>query len=239
MAEEKEVKKGTISSQEVAVVNNIQALLNELLAMGATSDTSGQEPKENMPKEDKMAQKQEYMDDKEEMKEKEKAEKGLETTMSDGVTANDKAEERVTGDIPPESKDNMSEVAKAIEHLFNLKNDTQKSTNDDKIAKALNEMTEVVKTITERQNTLEKGMENILTGLGVADEIEKVSKSEEQNKPVRDNTELEKTVEYLAKALQGKLKPEEQEENIYKGSNQMQINKGITSWLPNLVQEDK
>jgi len=235
MAEEKEVKKGTITSQEVAVVNNIQALLNELLAMGAIDDTTLQDPKESMPKEEKMAKKEEYMDDN---KEDKMTEKGIEKSPTDGTTANDKAEEKIVGDIPEESKSNMDSVAKALEFLIAQNKEAQKSTGEDKIAAALSELTNVVKSISKRQDESENVLSDVLKGLGVADEILKVEKSVEKDKPVRDNSELKETMDYIKKAL-GERKEVTEEEYIYKGSNHEQVQKGITSWLPKAVQEDK
>lgn len=236
MAEQ--IEKGMPSPQQIAVINNLKALIDELLAMEGNQEQYQEPNMENMPEEEKMAKK-EYMEDKKEpmdnkKEDMEKKEKALEQTPSDGVTANDNADESIVGDIPEPSKDNLDAVAKAILQMFNQKTEVQKSTNEDKIATALTELTKAVKSINERQETTEKCLENVLEGLGVADEIKKINKNVEEPKAIRDDSEMKKIITYIAKELKNNKQEQNEQEDSYNGSNHVKAIKSIASILPKI-----
>ena len=243
MAIQKKVEKMVISPEEIAVVNNIKALIDELLTMGAQNEEMVAEPE--MLTEEKQIDQTDHPPEDEEEIGKEEVIKGIEETTSDGSTANDDAGIRDDGNKTDINEETVDEVTKALMQLIKQKKTTQKSVsnNNNNIAPVLNELTKVIKSMNNRQEETEKALESILKGLGVAEAIQKDETEKiEKSKPIRSNKELEKVLEYVLKTIGSDKQVEKESENkTYAGNtNQNALaRKSIASFLPGLIQGDK
>ena len=112
------------------------------------------------------------------------------------------------------------------------KKETQKSSNDDKIATALTELTTIVKSISDRQEVTENIVGDVLKGLGVGKEIEKVEKSVKKNKTIRNESENKKIVDYVEKMMNSKKDTDDDNAYRGKGYNHEKVIKDITGILP-------
>jgi hypothetical protein len=165
-----------MDGEVLTLLNNNLSLLNEIKQIVEGSGEEVQESKEDLIPDDKM----ENVDDKGEEVEKgeeddkdEDVEKGLVDTPSDGVTGNDDAEEKVSGNSPEFSEDNAESVAKAMMILANkmFKKPVKKSmTNEQRVQ---SETLRVLKTMAQKQEETEKAIVNILKGFGIAEQVEK------------------------------------------------------------------
>jgi hypothetical protein len=109
--------------------------------------------------------------------------KELVTTPSDGPTGSDDAEEQIMDVLTDVTEDNLQEVTKNLTNILQ-KQKVQKSipaepaANNSMILKAINSMANVIKAHQERQAVIEKAVGGILEGMGIADAIEVVNKSQ-------------------------------------------------------------
>jgi hypothetical protein len=144
-------------------------------------------------------------------------EKGLETTPSDGATANDNSDTRVADPQTPQGDVNEKEVTKATKALLEMlqKNNQNKgiqksiSNPDTQVLNTLNEIVKVTKSLTEKVNDQEIAMKNILEGLGVVEQVEKSYQIDNNNnnqvqKGLRNQNDFNNALEIITKALQVK-----------------------------------
>ena len=95
----------------------------------------------------------------------------------EGTHADDTAEE-VVEDVPPVTEENIKDVAKAlIMAMKSQKKSIQKSQHSD-VVTIMPRIVDVIKSQNERIDSLEKGIENILSGIGVAEKVKEIYKSE-------------------------------------------------------------
>jgi hypothetical protein len=127
--------------------------------------------KEAAPEEDKKEEK------------KEDAMKSIE--KSDEGTHGDDDAEKIIGDVPPVTEDNIKEVAKALlSAMKSTKNQPVKKSENEELYKIMPQIINVMKAQSEKIVTLEKGIENLLEGIGIADKEKDVYKSEFDTKRV-------------------------------------------------------
>lgn len=232
----KKIAKMSFSPEEQQIFNNIFALLKELQTMGGSD--------EDMPEQPPMGEEQKQENEMERPPmEEEEINKGIESTSSDGGTANDDAGERDEKNYTNITDEGINEVAKAILQMAKRKevnkNSVNKETNN--IAPVLNELAKTMKSINDRQQETEQTIEKILKGLGVAKYIEDEEQKTEKSKPVHGNQELQKILEYVTKSL-GDGKTEDTKENNYTGvsDNKIKARKSIRNMLTSgLIQGGK
>lgn len=172
----KTVKKA-LSPEEVSVLENIGSLVNQLKSSGAGASEDDvmmayDEELDMVKKEDIISSEEEEEDV---MKE------------SNGPTANpeDKAEDRV--EEPTDiTAGNLSEVGKSLNALVRAINGGQtvqksapkrrlapKSNNDVLVMKSIAEISKVMKSLADQQNTQNLAIQNILDGIGFTENVQK------------------------------------------------------------------
>jgi hypothetical protein len=206
------------------LLSNIQSLLTEIgQALGI-----GQAPAQPEAPEIQEAAKQEG---EEEEKDPNEMQKTLDQTQSEGVTANDSAEERADEAASDTTEENVDDVAKALAVILKQKMDKKDSakpkiqkSNDNEV---LAEMTKVLKQLANNQNEMqqkqsdtETAIMNILKGLKIADEVEKSIQPE--NKGLNNPKDNEQVANLLKALSQGKDKKEEDTDSPYKRSEYVQ-----------------
>jgi hypothetical protein len=156
--------------------------------------------------------------------------KTLDQTPSEGVTANDSAEERADEAASDTTEENVDDVAKALAVILKQKMDKKHSakpkiqkSNDNEV---LAEMTKVLKQLAQNQNEMqqkqsdtETAIMNILKGLKIADEVEKSIQPE--NKGLNNPKDNEQVANLLKALTKGKEK-EEDTDSPYKRSEYVQ-----------------
>jgi phosphopantothenate synthetase len=135
-------------------------------------------------------------------------EKGLEQTPSDGATASDDVEERVEDPQTDQGEANENEVVKQLLSLLS-KNTVKKSVSkEDKVVAAVNELTQVVKTLANRTNDTELAVKNILEGFGISEQVNKSVTATTKQMPQRQPEDIEAVVKSLGAILKGDSKSE-------------------------------
>lgn len=192
-----------MDNELATILQNIKALIDQATQMGGAGEMGKVEdqPKEEMKPEtlekvmkllkelegspeDEKEDKDESVAKEEDEDDKEKAEKS-----SEGSNASDKADVRVD-DQTDVNDENISEVAKALSRLLGRKNIVKKSAVEIKVERLADENKE-----------LRKAVENIFTGLGIADQIKLAEKSEETRKPMNSDNEIKKSLDYIKSQL--------------------------------------
>jgi len=150
------------------------------------------------------------------------------SSPDDGVTATDGAVAVVEETTPDQTK-NINEIARALAGMM-----ANKSISSVKKSEGSKEMYTVLKAIVDDQNDIKKAIGNILSGLGVADQIKKmndVEKSEAQNvrRPLNDQNEIHKTLDYIKQELGVSRN------NLPIGNNSESVHKSLSDALSNMV----
>lgn len=256
---DKKVNKAS-NAEVMSVVDNIQALIEQLISMGAMPMGEGggmmgmdmenkQMPMDDMSDPNMMKQmpmekegydmkKQQDQTDRPPMDEEEIT-KAVVDTMSDGAPANEDAEERIDDNLPDPSMENVMEIAKALATLVQ-KRKAQKAAsvnnnfNPELIANAIQKS---LQPLVARQQETEKALENILQGLGVAKSIEETAKVEKEQKQVRNYDELYKIVDIVTKSVEKNRKTEEPQQ--YRQNNLELARKSTKNLLTGLITKDK
>lgn len=126
----------------------------------------------------------------------EKAEQANLSSEDEGSTATDDAEE-IVGDVGEVNEENLNEIAKSIAKMLVAKKSVKKSADDKAIYKA-------IKQLADQQGQIEKAVENILVGLGIADQFKQanqVHKSQESRVPRNDENEIQKSLELIRQEI--------------------------------------
>ena len=196
-----------MADQEInTIIANITSLLDQLKQMAgggvgpevppemAPPPAEGEEDLQKILKYLKDMDKDE--DDKEEGFNPKEIEKS-----SEGTTNDDNADARIK-DQPKENLDAIREVAKQLALIMSKKQTVAKSTSVNATANGLYEIT---KMLVDEVKELKKAQENILTGLGVADEILKTSEIKKSldvpRKLENDPSEIQKTLDEIKNQL--------------------------------------
>jgi len=150
------------------------------------------------------------------------------SSPDDGVTATDGAVSVVDETTPDQTK-NINEIARALAGMM-----ANKSISSVKKSEGSKEMYTVLKAIVDDQNDIKKAIGNILSGLGVADQIKKmndVEKSEAQNvrRPLNDQNEIQKSLDYIKQELGVSRN------NLPIGNNSESVHKSLSDALSNMV----
>jgi hypothetical protein len=113
---------------------------------------------------------------------------------TDAVAANDDAEARIK-DQPDENIDAVKEVAKALRKI--AMGSTVKKSQD-------NELTQILGRLVDDNRELRKGLENLYEGLGIAEEVRKMSdveKSLPSRKVPQDTNDVKKSLDEIKAQL--------------------------------------
>lgn len=178
-----------MDAQMQTILQNIQALIQELQTAGGADTENPEEPKE---KEVKMTI----------------VDKDIVSTLSDDVTGSDDAKEKIDQNVSDETDKAEDQVAKAIISALKNINKSQEPIKKDPVVKAIEDLTKSIIEIAKNVNGNSQAITNILEGIGVTKQLEIVEKS--KAKPVVGNS-TEQQAEFLqalTKALQGKTKEE-------------------------------
>jgi hypothetical protein len=217
----------TGSNEIVTMIGNIDALLNEIKQAlglnqgageeGATEATMNEEDQGNQ----QVAAKGKFRkgdaaneDKKDDEKIAEKCNKAVVETGSDGVTANDSADERQEEEATDTSEENMDKLAKALMTVMGGSVQKTKKVNPNaRIEKALADIATVLKSMANEQNVLkskqsetELALVNVLKGFGIADEVIKnveTPKKQVVQKGYTNSVDNERMTTFL-KSLVGK-----------------------------------
>ena len=165
----KKVEKA-LSPEEMTALGNIQSILSEIMQMN---------PEAGMEDQTQEFAKTEDEDD--------DVEKTLETTASESGTASDDAETRLEEGQTEVSEDNAETIAKAIASILKPAKVEKKK---DPLHDVLLEMAKVQKSSQEQVLELSEAFGNILSGLGIAKQIE-IAK--EEKKVVDPSSEMANT----------------------------------------------
>jgi hypothetical protein len=200
-----------LSTEERTILDNIMSLVQEIQQMEtAEAGNPGGEGGEEAPPAQMTAAKDQAVDDNEvepdeeegaEAPEMKKARKSIDDQGEEASSARDDAEERIE-DLPEETEDNVQEVAKMLAKiLFVPKPATVRKsvTRPDRTTlTAIQALTQVVKSLAKRQKMNDSVMNDILAGLGIADQIEGTYKVNKSNGPVL-NSDADKTIRAIKK----------------------------------------
>lgn len=209
MERSKRSVKKAMAPEEVAVLSNIQSLIGELMQMSGSPspDAALDTPSEE---DVMMAKGYEGKDDEDE---EDKTVKGLENTPSDGVTASDDAEERMDEVETEITEESVQEVAKTLMKLLGGKT-KKKSAPAPTMTDLMRSMVEVQKSSQTQINELGTAFENLLTGMGLADQFKIAQKSVKKsvNQPNMSN-DNEVLMTYIKKSLMGENTVDSNEDN--------------------------
>ena len=150
------------------------------------------------------------------------------STPDEGVNASDKAP-AIVEETTPDQEKNINSIARALAGMM-----ANKSIQSVKKSDSSKEMYTVLKAIVDDQNDIKKAINNILSGLGVADQIKKmneVEKSEAQNvrRPMNDQNEIQKSLDYIKQELGASRN------NQPIGNNSDTVHKSLADALNNMV----
>ena len=128
-----------------------------------------------------------------------KADQPALSSPDEGATASDKATQ-IIEETTPEQEKNLNEIARALVGMMANKsqNKTVKKSQDN------SELYSVIKAMVDDQTEIKKSIANILSGLGVADQIKKMSdvqKSEDVRRPQNDQNDIRKSLDYIKHEL--------------------------------------
>lgn len=217
----------SLSAEEKTVVGNIQSLLSELLSMSE----GGEAPEAPMAPEagtvEPVARAMptaEETDEEKKKKEKEKIEKDQISTPSEGPTANDPAATVIDETQTEVSQDNVKEVAKAILQALSPKVAVK---SIDPVLKALSDLTQVVGLSVKKSEDNAEAIEHILKGLGVADQVTAVRKS--QGTPITEAGSNGDLVKALMSVLKSQKEVDGQPSTCgVRISNSQAVNKSLS-----------
>lgn len=140
-----------------------------------------------------------------------------------GVTASDKAVERVE-ETSPEQEKNINEIARSIANMMVNKSKNVNKSND-------SELYTVLKVIVAEQNEVKKSVENILAGLGVAEQVKKINevqKSQDVRRPLNDQNEIQKSLDFIKSELGAR-------DNRPVGNSSETVHKSLSDALAGMV----
>jgi len=222
-----------LSNEETGILEDINSLITTLLQMNieAPQEEEMEMSKVERPKDEDDMEKVEHPEDEdeEEMEKmehpeedkrlakkkhpEEEMEKSKHIETEEGTTASDDAEERVEEYETPVNQDSLEEITKALRLLLagrenSIKENVKKAYNNNssnaEILNSIKGITQVVAKMQEQQNETNQAVSNILEGIGIADQIEKVYKSQERqkkNKPVIHNPSEQKVLKAIGEAI--------------------------------------
>jgi len=190
-----------MDAEVLTILSNIESLIEQAKMM---SGAEGEAPVEPEAPQDDVNKILEFMKQMEAPKDEEPKDEDEVEKSAEGATASDDAEARIE-DQPEESKDAVSEVAKALAKLMSRGSKEVKKSADSGVDK----LTKVVKALVDRNSEVEKTLENILEGLGIADKIKKNYEVQKSMKevPRNDPSEIKKTLDEIKTALGGNKEP--------------------------------
>lgn len=208
-----------LSPEDKEIIANIQALVNQLMQMGAgaegevvaESDDMDEDDINKGESEDELGTDEKAKKEEDEKEAAKKAVKKEEPVEGDNADGNDDAEDKLA-DLPESASNNIEEVAKMLATILSGKS-VKKSAPVNPMVNTMDKIAKALGQIAERQEMTENAVIGILEGLGVSNEIKK-SVKQERPKPV-EYTDGKNVLEFLAKAL-GEHAPEKKSEPVGK-----------------------
>lgn len=178
--------------------------MKKLLKVLKEEDEKGKPEEEGKP---------EFMkSDDEDADDKDKVEK--DDMEDEGTNASDDAEERQEEGIPEATEENIKEVAKAIVAMLHK---GKKAAPSKTVKKSQDgELTEVLKAIIDEIRVVKKAQENILEGIGLADQIRGQfgGESKPERKQIRGNDAIAKSLDDIKSLLGGSVAKAEEPKNF-------------------------
>ena len=206
--------KKSLSQEEMTLVSNIETLLGELKSANNAAVEQGldrdgapviEKPeqistktKEGDGKDGKEVDGKEH----EEPDGDEEVRKEITNTPSDVATARDDPEDRMLDALSEVDVENVDEVKKAALMIKKFqKQQANKSVDISPLARAMVDLTKVMKSINDRQNQTDTALGHILGAYGITSEMEKAEKAA---KPIvdNDNANLGNFLTQLASTIQ-------------------------------------
>jgi hypothetical protein len=183
--------------------------------------TSNNTENENMNTENENSKE----DEKEDANEVKKfVKKTLVETPSESATANDGAVERLEDYNTDITEENLMEIAKAIMNVAKGKKTVAKSVGSD----AMNTIAKSIELLTNKVTEQDKALNSILKGLGVADEIMRVEKSQPVRKAENSVNDVNKSMDYIVAKL-AEMSGVTKNENSVSGHPQTEVRKSFAN----------
>jgi len=153
--------------------------------------------------------------------------KALETTPSDAPTANDDVEARIDDVLPPETEDNIDEVAKAIAKLLGGRSVAKSAIKQvDPLTQVLEKIVTVQKSQAETTNEMMAAFSNLLDGMGITEQMN-VAKSAIAKKSEPIMTQDNEAVVNVLKGLLGLADTKVEKESSNPGDNYNKVRKAF------------
>lgn len=217
-----------LSPEEMSMLSNVYSILGEMIGQNSQSaPTTNPETnsetvavaKENMKTTDELTEK---VDD---------VEKELVTTSSDSATGSDDAKTKIDYTQTEETEAAVNEVAKALLEVFkNKKKQDVKPVNP--IVSTLKQVAEVQKSTQEQLEELTKAFGQLITGMGIAQQME-VSKSQKEVRKEKNAPIYAEDMEKAFKAILDSVQKSEPEKETGRQSNNDIIRKNLSN--PNFL----
>lgn len=225
-----------MGEEEKTVLSNIQSLIQQLLSanQGESEIAMNMDEKNKIQMADDNGEKK--PDEKKEDEEKDKTEKAIETTPSEGPTASDKKENRIDDNLSESTEDNVDEVSKtlikALSHVFKEGQVKKSQVIIDPKVKALQDLTNVVKGLSENQNVISDSLTQLFQGIGLADQL-KISKSVSEQNGLKKGAPITSTdngkMFDLINEIQKSLNTNKEKEEDHNLSNAQRVHKNLAN----------
>lgn len=228
----KKVEKA-LTPEEATILSNISSLCQELVSMGGGEAPAPEEVAMAEGETPPMAEEEEA-----EGKEVKMIVKGQETTPSEGATASDNTEERMSEVQTEQTEENVNDVAKQFTSLLmqmaggNVQKSAPKEVNP--IVTALSQMADVQKSTQDQLNDLSTALAHVLKGMGVTEQME-IAKAEQKRTENLSNTsgnaEVLKAIQDAVMAMGGTVQKSTEREapasTVHKNFGDRNILKGL------------
>ena len=214
--------------EQAALIANIQALLNELETMDGAAEPDGDEAAMPAMKADREETvKPDYTNavkaDAEQENEagetgnegddpRTKLMKSIVASTSDGIDANDKAEDRVEAK-PDQDQENLAAIGKALSAMVKSRRPVTKSNDGDSLmVDALNQVAKAMTSIVARQAKTEAILFETLDGMGVLKSLEAKPVQKSRPRAQYDDCDTQNVMKALASLINNKGEQQEVEQ---------------------------
>ena len=175
-----------LSSEEKALLANIQSLTQQIMQIEEGGEsTGGDEP----PAEDAEMADTEITPENEEEEDNEDDEV---VKSDEGTNASDDADSRLEDDLPEITEDGLAAIKSLVSHgvLTVNKSKSSKSVSTDVLAKAVTQLSTVVKSLVNDQHEISKAVYGIIDGMGITAEIKKSMKTADVSRSVKKSAQV-------------------------------------------------
>ena len=172
-----------LSPEERALLANIQSLTQQIMQIEEGGDSTGEveSPVEDVAMAEDEISPEDEQEDAEEVKK----------AADEGTTASDDADSRLEDDLPEITEDSLQAIKSLVARgvLTVNKSKSSKSVSNDVLAKAVTQLSTVVKSLVDDQHEISKAVYGIIDGMGITAEIKK------SMKPATDNRSVQKSAQ--------------------------------------------